>query len=67
MVLESCEVLAVDNKSYFFRLSVAQETDGNHQLETAILNSWYQYRGYDKDPKFYLMPISLVKFNNDGE
>ena len=67
MALESCEVISIDNKSYFFRLSDTQETDGDYLLKTTILNDWYQYRGYDKDPKFYLMPITLVKFNNDGE
>ena len=67
MALESCEVIAIDNKKYFFRLSDTQETDGNHLLKITILNDWYQYRGYDKDPKFYLMPINLVRFNNDGE
>ena len=67
MALESCEVIVIDNKKYFFRLSDTQETDGNHLLKTTILNDWYQYRGYDKDPKFYLMPINLVRFNNDGE
>ena len=63
MALESCEVLAIDNKRYFFRLSSTQETEGNFLLESTILNDWYQYRGYDKDPKYYLMPINLVKFN----
>ena len=67
MALESCEVLAIDNKRYFFRLSSTQETDGNFLLESTILNDWYQYRGYDKDPKFYLMPINLVKFNTETE
>ena len=67
MALESCEVLAIDNKRYFFRLSSTQETDGNFLLESTILNYWYQYRGYDKDPKYYLMPINLVKFNNETE
>lgn len=63
MALESCEVIAIDNKKYFFRLSDTQETGGNYLLKITILNDWYQYRGYDKDPKFYLMPINLVKFN----
>ncbi len=67
MALESCEVIAVDNKSYFFRLSDTQETDGNLIIRKTIISDWYKPRGYDKDPKFYLMPISLVKFNNDGE
>ena len=67
MALESCEVLAIDNKRYFFRLSSTEETDGNFQLENTILNDWYQYRGYDKDPKYYLMPINLVKFNTRPE
>jgi hypothetical protein len=67
MALESCEVIAIDNKNYFFRLSGTQETDGNKLLKSTILNNWYKYRGYDLDPKFYLMPINLVKFNNDGE
>lgn len=67
MVLESCEVLAIDNKKYFFRLSDTQETDGNFGLKSTILNDWYQYRGYDKDPKYYLMPINLVKFNTGTE
>lgn len=67
MALESCEVLAIDNKKYFFRLSDTQETDGNFLLESTILNDWYQYRGYDEDPKFYLMPINLVKFNTETE
>ena len=63
MALESCEILAIDNKRYFFRLSSTEETDGNFLLEVTILNDWYMPRGYDKDPKFYLMPINLVKFN----
>ena len=67
MALESCEVLAIDNKRYFFRLSSTQETNGNFLLEGTILNDWYQYRGYDKDPKYYLMPINLVKFNTGTE
>lgn len=67
MALESCEVIAIDNKNYFFRLSDTQETDGNILLKNTILNNWYKHRGYDPDPKFYLMPINLVKFNNDGE
>ncbi len=67
MALESCEVIAIDNKNYFFRLSDTQETDGYHLLRPAILNNWYKLRGYDKDPKFYLMPINLVKFNPETE
>ena len=67
MALESCEVIAIDNKNYFFRLSDTQETDGNTLLKNTILNNWYKHRGYDLDPKFYLMPINLFKFNNDGE
>lgn len=67
MALESCEVIAVDNKKYFFRLSDTQETDGNFLLKSTILNDWYKHRGYDKDPKYYLMPINLVKFNTETE
>ena len=67
MALESCEVIAIDNKRYFFRLSDTQETEGNYLLKTTILDDLNRYRGYDKDPKFYLIPITLVKFNNDGE
>ena len=67
MALESCEVIAIDNKNYFFRLSDTQETDGNLILKKTIISNWYKHRGYDKDPKFYLMPINLFKFNNDGE
>lgn len=67
MALESCEVIAIDNKNYFFRLSDTQETDGNLVLKKTIISNWYKHRGHDKDPKFYLMPINLVKFNNDGE
>ena len=67
MALESCEVIAIDNRKYFFRLSDAQETDGNFLLKTTILNDWYMPRGYDKDPKYYLMPINLVKFNTEME
>lgn len=67
MALESCEVIAIDHKNYFFRLSDTQETDGNKLLKITILNNWYKHRGYDLDPKFYLMPINLFKFNNDGE
>ena len=67
MALESCEILAIDNKRYFFRLSSTEETDGNFLLESTILDDWYQYRGYDKDPKYYLMPINLVKFNTGTE
>lgn len=63
MALESCEVLAIDNKRYFFRLSSTEETDGNFLLESTILDYCYKPRGYDKDPKYYLMPINLVKFN----
>lgn len=67
MALESCEVIAIDNKKYFFRLSDTQETDGNFLLKSTILNYWYMPRGYDKDPKYYLMPINLVKFNTETE
>ena len=67
MALEFCEVLAIDNKRYFFRLSSTEETDGNFLLEVTILNDWYMPRGYDKDPKYYLMPINLVKFNTETE
>jgi len=67
MALESCEVIAIDNRKYFFRLSDTQETDGNFLLKTTILNDWYMPRGYDKDPKYYLMPINLVKFNTEME
>ena len=67
MALESCEVLAIDNKRYFFRLSSTQETDGNLRLKSTILEDWYKPRGYDKDPKYYLMPINLVKFNTEME
>ena len=67
MALESCEILAIDNKEYFFRLSDTQETDGNLLLKRTILEDWYMPRGYDKDPKYYLMPINLVKFNTETE
>ena len=67
MALESCEVLAIDNKRYFFRLSRTEETDGNLVLEEALISEWYMPRGYDKDPKYYLMPINLVKFNTEME
>lgn len=67
MALESCEILAIDNKRYFFRLSSTEETDGNFLLEDTILDDWYKPRGYDKDPKCYLMPINLVKFNTKPE
>lgn len=63
MALESCEVIAIDNRKYFFRLSDTQETDGNFLLKSIILDDWYMPRGYDKDPKYYMMPINLVKFN----
>ena len=65
MALESCEVIAIDNKKYFFRLSSTEETDGNLVLRKAITYPWYKYRGYDKDHKYYLMPINLVKFNTE--
>ena len=67
MALEFCEVLAIDNKRYFFRLSSTEETDGNFILKRTILADWYKPRGYDKDPKYYLMPINLVKFNTETE
>ncbi len=67
MALESCEILAIDNKRYFFRLSSTEETDGNLVLGKAITYPWYMPRGYDKDPKFYLMPINLVEFNTEME
>jgi len=67
MDLESCEMLAIDNKRYFFRLGATQETDGNLVLYMAITSGWYMPRGYDKDPKYYLLPFDLVKFNNYGE
>ena len=67
MAFESCEVLAIDNKKFFFRLSDIQETDGNQILEKVITYPWYMPRGYDKDPKYYLMPINLVKFNTEME
>ena len=67
MALESCEVLAIDNKRYFFRLSSTEETDGNFLFKITILDDLYKPRGYDKDPKYYLMPINLVKFNTKPE
>lgn len=67
MALESCEILAIDNKGYFFRLSDTNETDGYFNLEETILNEWYKPRGYDKDPKYYLMPVNLVCFNTETE
>lgn len=67
MALESCEVLAIDNKKYFSRLSSTEETDGNLVLAKALISEWYMPRGYDKDPKYYLMPINLVKFNTEME
>ena len=67
MALESCEILAIDNKQYFFRLSSTEETDGNLVLAKALTYPWYKPRGYDKDPKCYLMPINLVKFNTETE
>ena len=67
MVLESCDILAIDNQKYFFRLSRTEETDGNLVLEEALISEWYMPRGYDKDPKYYLMPINLVKFNTEME
>lgn len=67
MALESCEVIAIDNKNYFFRLSDTQETDGNLILKKTIISNWHKHRGYDKDPKYCLMPMNLVKFNNDGD
>lgn len=63
MALESCEILAIDNKKYFFRLSDTNETDGYYSLEKAILNECRKPRGYDKDPKYYLMPVNLIYFN----
>ena len=67
MALESCEILAIDNKRYFFRLSSTEETDGNLVLKEALTSEWYMPRGYDKDLKYYLMPINLVKFNTETE
>ena len=67
MVLESCDILAIDNQKYFFRLSSTEETDGNLVLAKALTYPWYKPRGYDKDPKYYLMPINLVKFNTEME
>ena len=67
MALESCEVLTIDNKKYFFRLSSTEETDGNLVLAKVLIYPWYMPRGYDKDPKYYLMPTNLVKFNTEME
>ena len=63
MALESCEVIAIDDKRYFFRLGATEETDGERVLYKALTSDWYQDRGYDKDTKYYLMPINLAKFN----
>ena len=67
MALESCEILAIDNKRYFFRLSDTNETNGSFSLKATILKEWYKPKGYDKDPKYYLMPVNLIYFNTETE